>query len=123
MLVFSIIIGGMFPALQPDRANAAYSDIRGHAYEQVLSKWIDEGLLHGYADGTVQPDRTVTRAELMALINRSFGFLEPADIVAPDLTPGDWKYEQAVLEITGLRKSGNVPIFKVTVKLNKLTSN
>jgi hypothetical protein len=59
----------------------------------------------------------------MALINRSFGFLEPADIVAPDLTPGDWKYEQAVLEITGLRKSGNVPIFKVTVKLNKLTSN
>ena len=69
------------------------SDIKGHWAEMQLTKWIENGLLQGYSNGYVAPDRQITRGELVALINRSFGFKEKGEIMFTDLSAVDWQYE------------------------------
>lgn len=48
-------------------------DLEGHWAEKDMRKWIKEGLLSGYSDGTYKPESPITRAKLIVLINRSFG--------------------------------------------------
>ena len=55
------------------------SDISGHWAEAAILRWIDNGVLGGYPDGTFRPDNTVTRGELATVINRLMHFP-----VAPD---------------------------------------
>jgi len=54
-------------------------DIVGNKYEAQLREWIDNGFIKGNPDGSFKPDNTVTRAEFMALVNRSFGFTETVE--------------------------------------------
>lgn len=46
------------------------SDLDGHWAEEVMQEWIDYGIIAGYEDGTVRPDRSITRAEMTALLDR-----------------------------------------------------
>ncbi|WP_440396936.1 glycosyl hydrolase family 18 protein [Paenibacillus sp. SAF-054] len=77
------------------QASASASDIRGHWAEQLLSDWQDQGLLKGYPDGSLKPDRALTRAELMAFINRYFHFTGSKNITFPDVKPGQWQHAEA----------------------------
>jgi len=45
-------------------------DIKDHWAENIIKKYIDKGIVKGYPDGTFRPDETVTRAELLAILNR-----------------------------------------------------
>lgn len=49
---------------------ANFSDISGHWAALEISKAAANGWVNGYNDGTFKPDRNITRAEAMALINR-----------------------------------------------------
>ena len=49
---------------------ADFSDILGHWAAMEISKAASNGWVNGYPDGTFRPDREITRAESMALINR-----------------------------------------------------
>ena len=49
---------------------ANFSDISGHWAALEISKAAANGWVNGYSDGTFKPDRNITRAETMALINR-----------------------------------------------------
>lgn len=51
---------------------AGFSDLTGHWAESQISQWADKGLTGGYADGTFKPNKEVTRAEFVALVNRAF---------------------------------------------------
>lgn len=53
-----------------DSQSADFSDIHGHWAEQEISKAAANGWVNGYSDGTFKPNRNITRAEAMALINR-----------------------------------------------------
>ena len=60
-------------AAAPQPARAAFSDAAGHWAAAIIEKAEDYGLIQGYPDGTFGPDKTVTRAELMAMVNRATG--------------------------------------------------
>ncbi len=45
-------------------------DIKDHWAEEVLKKYIDLGILKGYPDGTIRPDRNVTLAEMITILDR-----------------------------------------------------
>ncbi|MGG0170409.1 glycosyl hydrolase family 18 protein [Paenibacillus dokdonensis] len=77
------------------QASARSSDIQGHWAEQLLTGWQDQGLLKGYPDGSMRPDQALTRAELMALINRYFHFTAEKAVTFPDLKTGQWQYAEA----------------------------
>lgn len=45
-------------------------DIAGHWAEKAIRRCIERGLLRGYPDGSFQPDKPVTRAELAVILDR-----------------------------------------------------
>jgi hypothetical protein len=49
------------------------SDISGHWAQQTIEKWLSQGLIEGYPDGTFGPDKPVTRAEFVTMVNKAFG--------------------------------------------------
>ena len=73
---------------------AAPSDIQGHWAEKQISAWVDKGTASGYPDGSFKPDDSITRAEFITLVNRSFGFTGSAQITFMDVSTTDWFFEQ-----------------------------
>ena len=71
-LVFSVVLSLPLPAAYA-ATEGTKSDIQGHWAEKQLVVWIGKGLIKGYGDGSFKPDGAITRAEFMALVNRSFG--------------------------------------------------
>ena len=44
--------------------HAVPTDVTGHWVEDSVNELIDQGILHGYPDGSFRPDQSITRAEL-----------------------------------------------------------
>ncbi len=63
----------------PPAAGNTFPDVAGHWAADWIEEAADEGLVHGYADGTYRPDRLVSRAEVAVLLLRS--------LHGPDYTP------------------------------------
>ncbi|AOY77779.1 S8 family serine peptidase [Clostridium formicaceticum] len=72
-----------------------HSDIDSHWAKSVISKWTDQGLVRGYPDGTFKPDKLVSRAEFMTMVNNVFGYKETKDMNYIDVPKGVW-YEEVV---------------------------
>ncbi|MRN52921.1 ice-binding family protein [Paenibacillus monticola] len=101
-LIVSMVLlslSSAFAATAPSKA-----DIKGHWAESQISKWIDKGFIKGYEDGSFKPNNTITRAEFMALVNRSFGFSAEAAISFSDVAPGNWAY----VEVAKAVKAGYI---------------
>jgi hypothetical protein len=75
-------------------STSATTDIKGHWAEAQISASIDKGFIKGYEDGSFKPGNNITRAEFMALINRSFGFTEETAISFTDVLSGNWAYPE-----------------------------
>lgn len=75
-------------------AAAAPKDIQGHWAQSQLQDWLDRGYLGGYPDGTVKPNKAITRGEYVALINRLFGFTDTASIRFTDVKSTNWVYSE-----------------------------
>ena len=45
-------------------------DVTGHWAEKAIRRCMERGLLKGYPDGSFQPDKPVTRAELAVILDR-----------------------------------------------------
>lgn len=86
MLVFSLV--------QPVLAQTTVpGDTKGHWAEPVIRQWMANGWINGYPDGTFQPDRTITRAETAALINRAFGIEPAGESPFRDVQASDWYFK------------------------------
>ncbi|TYP68976.1 S-layer family protein [Paenibacillus methanolicus] len=68
-------------------------DTKGHWAASTLDKWSGNGWLKGTAEGELLPNRTITRAEVAALVNASFGFTEKSGAAFKDVRPGIWYAE------------------------------
>ena len=60
------------PQYQPEPE--AKDDVAGHWAEEDIRWCMEHGLMQGYPDGSFQPDRPVTRAELAAVLRRFDGY-------------------------------------------------
>ncbi|RXJ02229.1 S-layer homology domain-containing protein [Anaerobacillus alkaliphilus] len=47
-------------------------DYENHWAKLQITDWMDKGLIKGYPDGSFQPNRNISRAEFMALVNRAY---------------------------------------------------
>ncbi|QDH20247.1 YDG domain-containing protein [Saccharibacillus brassicae] len=75
-------------------AQVSKTDIQGTWAESQISDWIDRGYVTGYDDGSFKPDNTISRAEFVALINRSYGFTETTPIAFRDIPASGWIHEE-----------------------------
>lgn len=70
----------------------AVNDLPNDDYSAALTKSVDNGLLVGY-DNSLHPDKIITRAEMVTVVNRAFGASEQADISKfGDVGENDWFY-------------------------------
>lgn len=84
----------LFGSLASVSAAPTPKDIQGHWAQKQLQSWLDKGYLGGYPDGTVKPNKAITRGEYVALINRLFGFTETASISFTDVKTSNWVYSE-----------------------------
>ena len=64
---YSQVVGVCRPQYKEDDF---VDDISGHWAEKEIRWAIEKGLLNGYSDGTMKPDKPVTRAELAVILKR-----------------------------------------------------
>ena len=69
-------------------------------YAEAVSTGVDNGLLYGKSGMQLDPDGDLTRAEMAAIINRSFGCYKLADISRyKDVAKGKWYYNDIALAV------------------------
>ena len=69
-------------------------------YAEAVSAGVDNGLLYGKSATILDPNGNLTRAEMAAIINRSFGCYKPAGISAyKDVAKGKWYYNDVALAV------------------------
>ncbi len=55
----------------------------GSKYASVISTAVASGLVNGYGDGTFKPDATITRAEVVTVVNRALSLVANEVTVSP----------------------------------------
>ena len=69
-------------------------------YAEAVSAAIDNGLLYGKSSTILDPNGDMTRAEMAAIINRSFGCYKAADISQyKDVSNSKWYYKDVALAV------------------------
>ena len=89
-----------------DTSGISFSDTGGHWAEREIKRAAALGWVQGYADGSFRPEKLITRAEAITIINRMLGrdclhedsFLDGMKTFS-DNPPSKWYYE-AVQEAT-----------------------
>ena len=77
-----------------------FPDIDGHWAQDYINEAANAGIVDGYPDGTFGPQKLITRAEAMTMVNRTIDRHPDADhllddmIVWPDNPETAWYYEQ-----------------------------
>ncbi len=63
----------------------------------AVEKLVEEGSIKGYPDGTMRPDRPITRAELITVINRVFHYSAKGSSAGfKDVASSQWFYEEVL---------------------------
>ena len=69
-------------------------------YAEAVSAAVDNGLLYGKSSTVIDPNGAMTRAEMAAIINRSFGCYKTADISQyKDVSKSAWYYKDVALAV------------------------
>ena len=69
-------------------------------YAEAVSAAVDNGLLYGKSTTVIDPNGDMTRAEMAAIINRSFGCYKAADISQyKDVAKSKWYYKDVALAV------------------------
>lgn len=84
----------------------SFEDVKGHWAENSISALKEIGIINGYENNTFRPDDNITRAEIVAIVNRAFNL--KADDTAKkeidnnvmqfnDVRPEHWYYKDIMI--------------------------
>ncbi len=88
-------------ATTPNRKTTDFRDFDKSAwYAEAVSAAVDNGLLYGKSSTIIDPNGDMTRAEMAAIINRSFGCYKATDISQyKDVSKSKWYYNDIALAV------------------------
>ncbi len=92
-----------------ENATAEFTDIAGHWAEKNIKTAVALGWIDGYEDGTFKPDKNITRAEAITIVNKILDRKVDQDglhadaVIWSDLSVDDWYYYN-VIEATNAHK-------------------
>ena len=61
--------------------------------DPYLEKLVSWGIMRGDSSGNLHPNRDITRAEFVVLVNRAFGYGKTGAVPFKDVNPSDWYYD------------------------------
>lgn len=70
-------------------AQKQYRDTQGHWAEAAIDRWSDYGIISGY-DGAFDPDGSITRAQMAAILSNTLGLTETAGNPFGDVPADAW---------------------------------
>ena len=79
---------GLF-APQALAAESGFNDTAGHWAEAAIDRWSGYGIVQGY-DGHFDPDGTLTRAQMAAVLSNALGLTQAAENPFADVEAGAW---------------------------------
>ncbi len=134
-LVLSLAMIGSLSVAQPmpSYASGNFYDTTGHWAERYISRAFNLKIVEGYANGRFMPDKAVTRAELVSMINNAIDLEITATSNFKDVTGGSWYYNDISRAVTAGYAGGysdntfrpNVPVTRqeAAVMLSKILPN
>lgn len=87
-----LVVLAMLMGLMPSPTFAYVSDTSGHWAASHIDEMMGMGVIKGYPDGTFKPDKNITRAEFMVMVNTAFGFKDYVSKMYSDVSSSDWFY-------------------------------
>ena len=118
----------LFTSAVPAFAAQSYPDLEDHWSKKYMERLVDEGVLAGYTDGTIRPDRTVTAAEAFVMLANLYDLSDEAkDAIYQDYgktveaaTDVTWAYKQlAVCLAAGVFTESELKNLKMTASMPK----
>ncbi|MFB9325576.1 carbohydrate binding domain-containing protein [Paenibacillus aurantiacus] len=106
MLACGLLLSAISPAAHAseevgNRAAAGFPDLSGgHWAKSAAERLQAMGIMTGDAQGRFQPNRPMTRAEFIAMLDRAFGFSGQAEKSFADVPAEAWYY-RAVMSASG----------------------
>ncbi|MWC29584.1 carbohydrate binding domain-containing protein [Paenibacillus sp. MMS18-CY102] len=73
-----------------------FQDLEGHWAQKDAQRLEALGLLDGYEDGSFKPSQPISRAELIAVLDRVFGFSGQTGKRFQDVAPAAWHYDSVM---------------------------
>lgn len=86
LLLTAVMIVGILPAQAPKAQAESWVD----PYLNKLAEW---GVMKGDQNGNMYPDRSITRAEFVAMINRAYGYKTVVGTPFTDVYLRNWYYD------------------------------
>lgn len=102
MLAIIISVTSVVPTFAANRKNSAGNDIAGHWAEDDLLTMKGNGIMGGYPDGSMKPNRYVTIAETVKIINKAFQIDGSGDVYAipySDVKTHEWYSNDIALAV------------------------
>ena len=70
------------------------NDISNHWAKEEIEYLLGKNIVSGYPDGSFKPDKSITRAEFIKIINNAFGYSEIGQVKFTDVKKADWFYDE-----------------------------
>ncbi|MDQ0090300.1 mannan endo-1,4-beta-mannosidase [Paenibacillus anaericanus] len=81
------------PSLGASAASSNQGLSKTHWAQDSIDKWVGEGIVQGYPDGSFHPNDQVSRAEMVTIINKMFGYDMKSEEGFSDVASGVWYYD------------------------------
>ena len=107
-MVKKSLIVGIFVLMALSTKAFAYTDTAGHWAEKEITNLSLNGIISGYSDNSFKPNKNMTRAELVTIINRLLGNQVQNTKYVPDINAKDWFYTEIRKGIESGVIQGNV---------------
>ncbi len=93
----SLLINTVFMVKTEEKAYASSFNmgVGNHWAETYMRNLYDRGIMTGDANGNMNPNKYITRAEFVSIINRSFGYKEKGKMPFKDIKGTEW-YADAI---------------------------
>ena len=72
---------------------ARFTDLAGHPAQEIIERYAEQGIINGTGEDLFEPDRTLMRCEMSAILDRYFSYTAMSPNTFPDLQEGKWYYE------------------------------
>ncbi|EJU24481.1 SLH domain protein [Peptoanaerobacter stomatis] len=96
MLSIALAMSLTIPAIP---SYAISTDTKGHWAEKTITAWQEKGLISGYQDGTFKPNKQVTRAEFIHILNSSLKLTKQGEVKFGDVKETDWFYKDVQIAV------------------------
>lgn len=96
MLSIALAMSLTIPAIP---SHAISTDTKGHWAEKTITSWQEKGLIAGYQDGTFKPNKQVTRAEFIHILNSSLKLTKQGEVKFSDVKETDWFYKDVQIAV------------------------